>query len=682
MVEEQLKKIDILVVDDDLFILEVAGSILKKNYSIVTAKSGQEALKLLEEYAPRLILLDIYMPGLNGQETMEKIYQNDAWKKIPIIFLTSDTKPETENECLMLGASDFITKPFVPAVMLSRIGRIIELYELRNELEIKLEEKSWELEKVSLNSIMAIAHTIDAKDVYTAGHSVRVAKCAAEIAKRLGWSETEVQNIHYMALLHDIGKIGVPDTILNKPVRLSEEEFVLIRRHPVIGNEILKDIHSIKDVAVGALYHHERYDGKGYPYGLKGEEIPLCARIIGIADTYDAMTSNRIYRAKLSDQRVIEEFEKGIGTQFDPELAELFLSMLREGFQLPEEKRRRGDNSRNNNAQSSEDVMTESDSGMSDKESVDAHTGVNNRSYGEDHINMLLEERHNGALLLIDVDNFLGINDTYGHLVGDRVLRLLAETLIENSTAEDVVCRTGGDEFLLFLTNVIERKKIRQKAQDILAAFSNKMRDINCGNLSSLSIGIAVSPADGKNFSALYDNGDKALYHVKKSGKNAYAFFSEEGEGQRMHETGMDLDHIRCLIEGRMDKSPGAFQVDYNEFQKLYSYISRYVKRDGRLVQTLLFTLNGDGRRNTDDVLFEEAMNALEVAVASSLRMVDVGNRYSSVQYIVILMDTTLENGKKVAERVSKQFYRIYGGSYITLSYDIQSMTAGGSGEE
>jgi len=153
----------------------------------------------------------------------------------------------------------------VPMVMHRRISRIIELNELRYDLETQLELKTRQVEKVTLNSIMAIANTIDAKDKYTCGHSARVARCAEEIARRLNWSEEELQNLHYVALLHDIGKIGVPDSILNKPTRLSDSEFAIIKKHPITGSEILKDIKMLEHVEEGALYHHERWDGSGYP---------------------------------------------------------------------------------------------------------------------------------------------------------------------------------------------------------------------------------------------------------------------------------------------------------------------------------------------------------------------------------------------------------------------------------
>lgn len=324
----------ILIVDDNKTNLTLAKQELSKNYQVTPVTSGFQALQFLEKKSTDLILLDISMPEMDGRETMKRIRENKEWAKIPIIFLTADSKPETEFQCLSDGADDFIAKPFVPEVMHSRVSRILELTDLRNDLEDRLMEKTKQVELITLNSIMAIAHTIEAKDLYTSGHSNRVAQCAVSIAKRLGWGEEALKNLNYSALLHDIGKIAVPDVILNKPMALTQEEFTILKKHPVIGGDILQGITTIPNVHLGALYHHERYDGTGYPKGLKGEDIPIEARIIAIADTYDAMTSNRAYRQALPFNVVASELEKGKGTQFDPKLVDVFLEMLREDVAL------------------------------------------------------------------------------------------------------------------------------------------------------------------------------------------------------------------------------------------------------------------------------------------------------------------------------------------------------------
>ena len=181
---------------------------------------------------------------------------------------------------------------------------------------------------LSVEVMEALAHTIDAKDEYTRGHSVRVAKYSRMLAGKLGLSSTECENVYYMALLHDIGKIGVPNEIINSPSKLTENEYAVIKTHPGVGYDILAEIKSRPDLSIGARWHHERFDGKGYPDGKKGEEIPFYARIIAVADSYDAMTSNRSYRRYLPQDKVRSEIEENAGTQFDPDVAKCMLEII------------------------------------------------------------------------------------------------------------------------------------------------------------------------------------------------------------------------------------------------------------------------------------------------------------------------------------------------------------------
>ena len=180
-------------------------------------------------------------------------------------------------------------------------------------------------------TILTIAKTVDAKDENTSQHSSRVSEYSVMIAKRLGFDSEECERLRQTALLHDIGKIGIPDSVLKKPARLTDEEYTIMKSHVLKGAEILKNFTLIDNVEEGALYHHERYDGRGYVHGLKGEEIPLNARIIGIADAFDAMTANRVYRKKLDIDFVIDELKKGRGTQFDPNLVDIMLDLIEDG---------------------------------------------------------------------------------------------------------------------------------------------------------------------------------------------------------------------------------------------------------------------------------------------------------------------------------------------------------------
>ena len=278
---------------------------------------------------------------------------------------------------------------------------------------------------------------------------------------------------------------------------------------------------------------------------------------------------------------------------------------------------------------------------------------------------------------MIDLDNFKYINDTYGHIAGDRALKRFADTLKKCADRRDIVCRIGGDEFVVFYTDKIDRDELDKKAQEMLSLLTEVLREMGYGQFTSVSVGVALHPYDGTGYEALYSNADKALYYVKKNGKNAYSFYSEEQQGSLQNATKMDLDNIRFLIEGQMREENGVFHVDYEEFEKIYSYISRFVKRNQQLVQLLLFTLSAN-EKSIYGIVPDEAMNALEISVVSSLRMVDVGTRYSSVQYMVLLLDTDEFNGKKVAERVINKFYKNYSGGDVDIVYDIQTMQTKG----
>ncbi|MBQ9438523.1 MAG: response regulator [Lachnospiraceae bacterium] len=322
----------VIVVDDDEQNLKMAGHILSKAHMRVTAiKSGQGMIDYIRaNRAPDLILLDIKMPGMDGCETLAKLREMEATKETPVIFLTADEKEDTEVKGLALGAMDFIKKPFVPEVLTLRVRHIIDLDHLQRDLSHEVEKKTKENEKLFLHVVSSLASAIDAKDTYTNGHSGRVADYAREIARRYGYRGKKLEDIYMMGLLHDVGKIGVPDAVINKPAKLTDEEFEIIKNHPVLGARILVNIKEMPALVNGARFHHERYDGKGYPDGLAGEDIPEEARIIAVADAYDAMTSHRSYRAPMPQGVVREEIEKGKGTQFDPRFAEIMLGMIDE----------------------------------------------------------------------------------------------------------------------------------------------------------------------------------------------------------------------------------------------------------------------------------------------------------------------------------------------------------------
>ena len=322
----------IAVVDDDPLNLKIAERILtKNNMKVSLLNSGKELLTFVKSNKPDLILLDVKMSEMDGFETMARLRaENSEISEIPVIFLTANDDESFEARGLSLGAMDFITKPFIPEVLVLRVRHIVELIRLQRTLYLEVERKTKENEVLFLHVVESLAQSIDAKDSYTNGHSSRVAEYSREIAKRAGFSAKYQSNIYMMGLLHDVGKIGVPDAVINKPAKLTDEEFDLIKKHPAIGAQILSNIKEMPELSSGAHWHHERFAGGGYPDGLKGEEIPEEARIIAVADAYDAMTSNRSYRTYMTQETVRNELIKGRGQQFDPKFADIMLKMMDE----------------------------------------------------------------------------------------------------------------------------------------------------------------------------------------------------------------------------------------------------------------------------------------------------------------------------------------------------------------
>ncbi len=327
----------ILAVDDDEMSLMMIERILGESYEIVKVTSGKDALAYLSEHTVDLVLLDYMMPEHDGITVLTRIRETLETADLPVILLTGDMTADFEARGFQAGATDFLHKPFFPDVLRMRVASILRYEYLQTHLEIEVERKTALAEERLASSerlldelILALAKTVDVKDRYTSGHSERVATYSREIARRAGDNEEAQATIYAVGLLHDIGKIGVPIEIINKTSRLTDGEYEVIKSHTTNGASILKMVSEFPDLSVGARSHHERYDGRGYPDGLKGEEIPRMARIIAVADSYDAMTSRRSYRDALPQAVARSEIVKGRGTQFDPQFADIMLQMIDE----------------------------------------------------------------------------------------------------------------------------------------------------------------------------------------------------------------------------------------------------------------------------------------------------------------------------------------------------------------
>jgi len=313
----------ILIVDDEIDNLQLLKRTLRKNYRILTANNGQEALYYVDQYGDEIsmIISDQRMPQMQGVELFERVFEKHP--EIVKILLTGYTDTEVIvdaiNKCHLY---QYIVKPFDPNNLIVTVENGLRKFEITTQNK----ELSKDLKQLFYKTIKAISAALDAKDTYTQGHSYRVTLYSMILASIIHADENFMEDIEIAGLLHDIGKIGIPQSILCKPGKLTDEEYMKIKEHPEKAEKMVTNIKQLKMIADLLKYHHERWDGRGYPSGLKAEEIPLSARIIAVADTYDAMTSTRSYRKALTHDEAIAEIERCSGTQFDPELAKLFIA--------------------------------------------------------------------------------------------------------------------------------------------------------------------------------------------------------------------------------------------------------------------------------------------------------------------------------------------------------------------
>jgi putative two-component system response regulator len=315
----------ILVVDDEPSIVDVLTRFLsREGYSVITAANGREALERVRQSPPDLILLDVTMPELDGFSVCQRLKEDKRTALIPITMLTGLDDREHRTRGIEAGADDFLTKPFEQSILRARIRSQLRLKHLTDQLEH------------TENVIFMLAQAVEAKDAYTEGHLRRLSNYGEQLALACGFSPSDVAAVRYGGVLHDIGKIGVDEAILRKPGPLTPEEVAQMRRHPEIGAQIISQMRFAREVAPIISAHHEYWDGSGYPQGLSGEQIPIGARIITIVDAYDAMTTDRPYRAALSDVETLKRLRDSRGSQFAPDMLDVFLDLIDSGAVSPE----------------------------------------------------------------------------------------------------------------------------------------------------------------------------------------------------------------------------------------------------------------------------------------------------------------------------------------------------------
>jgi putative two-component system response regulator len=335
----------ILIVDDEVEITEILADLLSEEYDCIRAGSAEETLTRLQESEFQLVISDITMPGMSGLDMIPHV--KEIAPDTVVVMISGMQTVESAIGALRLGAFDYLMKPFDLRQVEAVVKRALEHHDLvvakqryENHLEELVEQRTIELDK-ALNSLeaayrstlKALTAALETRDSETHGHSERVVTYSLRLGREYGLSSEEMKALEFGSLLHDIGKIGVPDSILRKPAKLTEEEWVRMREHPLHGQQILRGIEFLQGAARVVAQHHEKWDGTGYPLGLRKEEIDICARIFSVADAFDAITSDRVYRRGKSYEAASQELDDWSGRQFDPKVVEAFHRVPKEDWE-------------------------------------------------------------------------------------------------------------------------------------------------------------------------------------------------------------------------------------------------------------------------------------------------------------------------------------------------------------
>ena len=472
-----MEKQKILIVDDSEMNRALLVDILEEQYDVVEADNGREAISLLSRQRTdfSLLLLDIMMPGMDGFEVLAYINRYHWNDTFAVIMISADDSPKNIKRAYDLGVFDYISRPFDSTIVQRRISNTMFLYARQQRLEKIIVEQFYEQEKNNKLMISILSHIVEFHNGESGLHVLHINTITKYLLKQLvqctdqyPLSKADISLISTASALHDIGKISIPDAILNKPGRLTAEEFEVIKTHSMVGANMLLDLPIeqqesplVKIASEICRWHHERYDGNGYPDGLKGEEIPIAAQVVALADVYDALTSERCYKRAYSHEEALKMILEGQCGVFNPtlllclqEVADILESELIDT--APEQETK--------NIQDIRDKIDydrlfscEKYTPLSRKQRhlqllyIDSLTNVYNRRYYDEHFRNVDDIQ---AMVVIDVDNFKHINDNYGHDVGDIVLQSIAQTVLSCVQKTDAVIRYGGDEFIIIFFSI------------------------------------------------------------------------------------------------------------------------------------------------------------------------------------------------------------------------------------
>lgn len=675
------RKTNLLVVDGSRTTMRYIDSIFGGYCQIHLARTGIEAMDVVEIKPIDIIIMNRNLPDMDGFDLLEKWHKERLTDDISVVIAGDERNKQQEVEALQKGAADYISMPFVPEILKLRVDHLVELHYYRKELESEIKKQKKKVSDLSFQAMITIAHTIDLKDRYGEGHSLRVALYSREIARRLGWTVEELENLYNVALLHDIGKIAIEDSILNKMGTLTEQEYESVKRHTKVGADIVKNTTFIPGIKEGISYHHERYDGTGY-VGLKGKDIPLIAWILAVADAVTAMEEDRPFRRRLSSMELEKELISNKGKQFDPDIVNVAVEMLHEGYDVDEKlaqmmKQIPGDVSETGELM--RQVVTTSTQETKSELEKDSLTGfLNRRSFEEKIEKFLRKPMSYGTFFMMDMDNFKSVNDTYGHLAGDELILIFADIIKNCVREQDFVCRVGGDEFAIFFPYLDKEKVIRKRADEIMSCFAKERERLGYSNCS-VSIGIMTKYAKSNNmdYDKLYKCADNALYYVKNNGKDDFHIYASaimDGGMDSLEQEQLDVQQLIQRVAERKEYM-GAYRVEYDSFSYIYRFIARNVERTKQPVQIALFTFPLKEKSEEEVMKIQNSLALLEKAIAQSLRRGDVTSRISLTQQIVILMGANKENGMHVVDRMVQCYDGLAGEEGLKIEYDIKDVS-------
>ncbi len=545
-----MEKQKILIVDDSEMNRDLLIDILEDQYDIVEAENGAEAVAILlqERTDFSLLLLDIMMPQMDGFEVLTCINKNHWNDTFAVIMISADDSPANIKRAYDLGAFDYISRPFDSTIVQRRISNTMFLYARQQRLEEIIAEQFYEQEKNNKLMIAILSHIVEFRNGESGLHILHVNTITKYLLKQLvqrtdkyPLSKSDITLISTASSLHDIGKISISDTILNKPGRLTAEEFEVMKTHSAIGGKILMELPMeqqkaplVKVAFEICRWHHERYDGNGYPDGLKGEEIPIAAQVVALADVYDALISKRCYKNAYSHDEALKMILDGQCGAFNPVLLlclqEISDTLKHELTFASSEKETNDIQNMRSKIDYDRLFSREKYTILSHKQRhlqllyIDSLTNVFNRRYYDEHFQ---GEENIQAFVMIDIDNFKQINDTYGHNVGDIVLQSIAQTILSCVRKTDAVIRYGGDEFVIIFNSmpadVFEQKLERiRHSVDILKV--DEYPEIHM----SVSIGGAYGMGKTKE---LFKVADSMMYQAKiTKNKAAIRFLDKEAD--------------------------------------------------------------------------------------------------------------------------------------------------------